>query len=39
MTAVALLHFFFAWNDFIALPIYLAGKPNLAPDECGIEHL
>jgi multiple sugar transport system permease protein len=36
LTAVALFHFFFAWNDFFGPLIYLAGKPDLAPISVGL---
>ena len=29
MVAVALFHFFYAWNDFFLPLIYLAGKPEM----------
>lgn len=31
ITAVALFHFFFAWNDFFVPLLYLASKPELQP--------
>jgi multiple sugar transport system permease protein len=37
ITAVALFHFFFAWNDFFVPLLYLAGKPDLQPLSVGIQ--
>ena len=31
LTAVAIFHFFFAWNDFFGPLVYLAGKEELYP--------
>jgi multiple sugar transport system permease protein len=36
LTAVALFHFFYAWNDFFGPLIYLAGKPDLVPITVGL---
>ena len=36
LTAVALFHFFWAWNDFFGPLIYLAGKPDLFPITVGL---
>jgi multiple sugar transport system permease protein len=36
LTAVALFHFFFAWNDFFGPLIYLAGHPNKFPITVGL---
>jgi multiple sugar transport system permease protein len=36
LTAVALFHFFFAWNDFFGPLIYLAGNPDLFPITVGL---
>ncbi len=36
IVAVALFHFFFAWNDFFLPLIYLQGKPELQPLSVGI---
>lgn len=36
LTAVALFHFFFAWNDFFGPLIYLAGHPELNPITVGL---
>ncbi len=36
LTAVALFHFFWAWNDFFGPLIYLAGKPELFPITIGL---
>ena len=33
--AVALFHFFFAWNDFFVPLLYLASKPELQPLSIG----
>ena len=35
ITAVALFHFFFAWNDFFVPLLYLASKPELQPLSIG----
>jgi multiple sugar transport system permease protein len=35
--AVALFHFFWAWNDFFGPLIYLVGKPELFPISVGIQ--
>ncbi len=35
LTAVAMFHFFFAWNDFFAPLVYLAGKEELYPIAVG----
>jgi multiple sugar transport system permease protein len=35
--AVALFHFFFAWNDFFVPLLYLANKPELQPLSIGIQ--
>ncbi len=37
ITAVALFHFFFAWNDFFVPLLYLANKPELQPLSIGIQ--
>ena len=37
ITAVALFHFFFAWNDFFVPLLYLARKPELQPLSSGIQ--
>jgi multiple sugar transport system permease protein len=37
ITAVALFHFFFAWNDFFVPLLYLASKPELQPLSIAIE--
>lgn len=36
LVAVALFHFFFAWNDFFGPLIYLAGAQHLAPISVGL---
>lgn len=36
LTAVALFHFFFAWNDFFGPLIYLAGSPEASPITVGL---
>ena len=36
LTAVALFHFFYAWNDFFAPMIYLAGHPEKFPITVGL---
>lgn len=36
LTAVALFHFFFAWNDFFGPLIYLAGSRDLRPITVGL---
>ncbi len=36
LIAVALFHFFFAWNDFFGPPIYLAGSTELQPIAVGL---
>jgi multiple sugar transport system permease protein len=36
IVAVALFHFFFAWNDFFEPYVYLAGNPELMPISVGI---
>lgn len=36
LTAVALFHFFWAWNDFFGPLIYLAGHPDLFPITVGL---
>ncbi len=36
LTAVALFHFFFAWNDFFGPLIYLAGTPEQNPISVGL---
>lgn len=36
LTAVALFHFFWAWNDFFGPLIYLAGNPDLFPITVGL---
>ena len=36
LTAVALFHFFFAWNDFFNPLIYLAGNPEKFPITVGL---
>jgi multiple sugar transport system permease protein len=36
LTAVALFHFFFAWNDFFNPLIYLAGNPEANPISVGL---
>ncbi len=36
LTAVALFHFFFAWNDFFGPLIYLAGNQDAAPISVGL---
>src|SRR3954451_2605798 len=37
ITAVALFHFFFAWNDFFVPLLYLASKPELQPVSIAIQ--
>jgi multiple sugar transport system permease protein len=37
ITAVALFHFFFAWNDFFVPLLYLASKPELQPLSIAIQ--
>ena len=37
LTAVALFHFFFAWNDFFLPLLYLADKPELQPLSIAIQ--
>ncbi|HEU4674270.1 MAG TPA: carbohydrate ABC transporter permease [Candidatus Limnocylindrales bacterium] len=37
ITAVALFHFFFAWNDFFLPLLYLADKPELQPVSIAIQ--
>ena len=36
LTAVAIFHFFYAWNDFLDPLIYLAGNPEKAPITVGL---
>ena len=36
LTAVALFHFFYAWNDFFGPLIYLAGRPEKFPITVGL---
>lgn len=36
ITAVTLFHFFYAWNDYFAPLVYLAGKEELFPISVGI---
>jgi multiple sugar transport system permease protein len=36
ITAVAMFHFFFAWNDFFAPLVYLTGKEHLYPIAVGL---
>lgn len=36
LTAVAMFHFFFAWNDFFAPLVYLAGNEELYPIAVGL---
>ncbi|GGJ51386.1 carbohydrate ABC transporter permease [Deinococcus roseus] len=36
LTATALFHFFYAWNDFFAPFLYLTGKPDLATLPIGL---
>ena len=36
IVAVALFHFFFAWNDFFEPYIYLSGDPDLQPISVGL---
>ncbi len=36
ITAVALFHFFFAWNDFFEPLIYLSSRPDLQPVSIGL---
>jgi multiple sugar transport system permease protein len=36
ITAVALFHFFYAWNDFFGPLIYLAGNPDKFPISVGL---
>lgn len=36
LTAVALFHFFFAWNDFFGPLIYLAGNRDIVPISVGL---
>lgn len=36
LTAVALFHFFYAWNDFFGPLIYLAGNPDKFPITVGL---
>ncbi len=38
LITVMLSHFFFAWNDFFAPLIYLAGRPELDPLTVGLTH-
>lgn len=37
LAAVALFHFFFAWNDFFGPLIYLSARPELQPISVGIQ--
>jgi multiple sugar transport system permease protein len=37
ITAVALFHFFFAWNEFLVPLLYLASKPELQPLSIAIQ--
>jgi len=37
ITAVALFHFFFAWNDFFVPLLYLASKPDIQPLSIAIQ--
>lgn len=37
ITAVALFHFFFAWNDFFNPLVYLTGRPELQPISVGLQ--
>ena len=37
LTAVALFHFFFAWNDFFLPLIYLQGKQDIQPLSVGLQ--
>jgi multiple sugar transport system permease protein len=37
IVAVALFHFFFAWNDFFAPLVYLSGRPDLATMTVGLQ--
>jgi len=37
ITAVALFHFFFAWNDFFVPLLYLSSKPDLQPVSIAIQ--
>jgi multiple sugar transport system permease protein len=36
LTAVAMFHFFFAWNDFFLPLVYLAGNPTAYPISVGL---
>jgi multiple sugar transport system permease protein len=36
LTAIAMFHFFFAWNDFFAPLVYLSGKEELYPISVGL---
>lgn len=36
LTAVAIFHFFYAWNDFLGPLIYLAGNPDKFPITVGL---
>ncbi|MEQ8439907.1 MAG: carbohydrate ABC transporter permease [Ilumatobacter fluminis] len=36
LLAVALFHFFFAWNDFLEPLLYLAARPDLQPISIGL---
>ena len=36
LTAVALFHFFYCWNDFLAPLIYLSGNPDKYPISVGL---
>lgn len=38
LTAVALFHFFFAWNDFFGPLIYLAGNQDASPISVGLTY-
>ena len=37
LTAVALFHFFFAWNDFFMPLVYLASRSDLWPLSVGLQ--
>jgi multiple sugar transport system permease protein len=37
ITAVALFHFFYAWNEFLLALVYLGGTPDLWPLTLGIQ--
>jgi multiple sugar transport system permease protein len=37
ITAVALFHFFYSWNEFLLALVYVGGKPDLWPLTLGIQ--